>query len=310
MPTTALLIPCYNAERYLPALQRQIEAIHPKFDEVILVDDGSTDRTVKKGRELGLKIEPLGTNRGPGAARNAAAKRSKAEWIHFFDADDEISPEYLSKVLPLATKETDVVLSSCDYVDEASGILQMRWEYKEKPFRENPIRATVAHQVVLHSTLIRKSVFEKCKGFNEEMNCWEDADLHVRLACCGARFRVISEVLARSPRHRRGASKSNLYCHQCRLEFLKEYAGLVPRLPAKDLTDQLILTATRLFMEGDKQNCDKALDLALRHGWLGPESNHLLMKALSRIPSQKWRKTLFFMQMRARGAHKKREFSY
>ena len=101
-PRTALLIPCYNAERYLENLRRQVDALEPAFDEMVIVDDGSTDGTVAKARELGFDIRPLGVNRGPGAARNAAAKLAKAEWVHFLDADDEISPDYLAKVLPVA----------------------------------------------------------------------------------------------------------------------------------------------------------------------------------------------------------------
>ena len=100
--TTALLIPCYNAERYLENLRKQVDALNPAFDELVIVDDGSTDGTVEKARELGFDIIPLGVNRGPGAARNAAAKRATAEWIHFLDADDEIAPDYLAKVLPMS----------------------------------------------------------------------------------------------------------------------------------------------------------------------------------------------------------------
>ena len=132
MATTGLLIPCYNAERYLPNLKKQIEALNPKFDEVILVDDGSTDRTVERGRELGLTIEPLGLNRGPGAARNAAAKRCRAEWIHFLDADDEIAPSYLKKVLPLTNAGVDVVLCACEDIDEQTRKKLMKWDYPDE----------------------------------------------------------------------------------------------------------------------------------------------------------------------------------
>jgi len=77
--TASLLIPCYNAEKYLTHLKVQIEALHPRFDEVILVDDGSTDNTLGLAKQLGLVIHPLGTNRGPGGARNALLQRATQE---------------------------------------------------------------------------------------------------------------------------------------------------------------------------------------------------------------------------------------
>lgn len=299
-PSTALLIPCYNAERYLPNLRKQVDALNPSFDELVIVDDGSTDGTVEKARALGFEIIPLGGNRGPGAARNAAAKRATAEWIHFLDADDEIAPDYLAKVLPLAGDDTDVLLSSTEFVDEETRIPIMRWEYPDVAFRQNALRAAIVHPVLLHSSLIRRCCFETIRGFDEEHRCWEDGDMHVRLAASGARFQTTDALLAWSPRHKRGTSGSDLYCHRCRLEFLEKYADYVPRIPAEDLVKEVVLNATRLYREGDKANAMRALDLACRLGWKGPTSGHPVLAALAKLPSKRLRKLLFGLQMRAR----------
>ena len=300
-PRTALLIPCYNAERYLEKLRRQVDALEPAFDEMVIVDDGSTDGTVAKARELGFDIRPLGVNRGPGAARNAAAKLAKAEWVHFLDADDEISPDYLAKVLPVAGDGVDAVLSATVFVDEETREPLMRWEYPGEAFLTNALRATVVHPVLLHSSLIRRSVFDTIRGFDEEHRCWEDGDMHVRLAASGARFRCIPDVLARSPRHKRGTSGCDLYCHRCRLDFLEKYEAYVPRVPAEDLASEAAINAAKLYAEGDKANAGRALDLACRLGWKGPESGHPVLVALAKIPSKRMRKALFGLQMRARG---------
>ena len=300
-PSTALLIPCYNAERYLENLRRQVDALSPAFDEVVIVDDGSTDKTFEKARALGFDIIQLGVNRGPGAARNAAAKRATAEWIHFLDADDEIAPDYLAKVLPLAGSDTDVVLSSTQFVDEGTREPVMLWDYREDEFRENPLRASIVRPVVLHSSLIRRRCFETIRGFDEEHRCWEDGDLHVRLAASGARFRTTSRVLAWSPRHKRGTSGSDIYCHRCRLEFLEKYASYVPRVSREDVRKEIVFVAALLAKEGDSQNLDRALDLAIRLGWRGPESGHPLLAFLAKLPSARLRKMLFSAQMRARG---------
>jgi glycosyltransferase involved in cell wall biosynthesis len=300
-PTTALLIPCFNAERYLENLRKQVDALNPAFDEVVIVDDGSTDGTVDKARALGFDIVPLGTNLGPGAARNAAASRVKADWIHFLDADDEIAPDYLAKVLPMTREDVDVVLSSTEFIDEDTREPIVQWDYPLEAFRTNALRAAVVHPVLLHSSLIRRSSFETIRGFDERHRCWEDGDMHVRLAAAGARFQTTSALLAFSPRHRRGTSGSDLYCHRCRLDFLESYEAYVPRIPAADLVNEAVINAMRLHRDGDTANADRALELACRLGWKGPESRHPVLAALAKVPSKRMRKALFALQMRVRG---------
>jgi len=301
-PTTALLIPCYNAERYLESLRKQVDALNPTFDELIIVDDGSTDETAAKARTLGFDIKSLGTNRGPGAARNLAAKMATADWVHFLDADDEIAPNYLAKVLPLADQQADVVLSSTDFVDEETHEQFMVWKYPQEAFRDNALRASILHPVLLHSSLLRRDHLNLIGGFNEAHRCWEDGDMHVRLAATGARFVTTAEILARSPRHQRGTSGSELYCHRCRLVFLENYLAYVPQIPAPDLLAEVLLNARNLLLEGDRDNASRALDLASRLGWKGPESRNAVLAALAMIPSPQLRKELFARQVKARGA--------
>ena len=299
MATTALLIPCYNAERYLPNLKKQIEALNPKFDEVILVDDGSTDRTVERGRELGLTIEPLGVNRGPGAARNASVKRCRAEWIHFLDADDEIAPSYLKKVLPLTNAGVDVVLCACEDIDEQTRKKLMHWDYPDELWQKEPIRGAIQRGVVTYASFIRKAKFDEIGGFNEERRCWEDGDMHLRLALAGARFRAVPDVLCTSIRHARGTSGNRLYCHRCRLGFLQEYAKFSPPIDARDLIGEVMQTAAGLYQEGDFSAVDEALNLALRLGWKGPDSGHAGIKILNYLPFP-WLKKMAFLKQRER----------
>jgi GT2 family glycosyltransferase len=143
-------------------------------------------------------------------------------------------------------------------------------------------------------------MFEAIGGFDETHRCWEDGDMHLRLALAGARFRCIPDVLSFGIRHKRGTSGDDLYCHRCRLDFLEKYADYVPRVPAEDLVKEVVLNATRLYREGDKSNAGRALDLACRLGWKGPTSGHPVLALLAKLPSARLRKLLFGLQMRAR----------
>ncbi len=73
-------------------LQGCIESIRPLTNEIIVLDSGSSDRTVAIGRELGARVIELGWPGFP-AQRNAALEiASDAEWLLFLDADERLTP--------------------------------------------------------------------------------------------------------------------------------------------------------------------------------------------------------------------------
>lgn len=294
--STALLVPCYNAERYLENLRRQVDALDPAFDEVIIVDDGSTDGTLAKARALGFDIKPLGKNRGPGGARNVLLNMANAEWVHFLDADDEIVPDYLAKVVPLADEVTDVVLSACDFLGATDRKFWVRWSYDDEKFRSNALAAAISSPVFLHCSFIRRSKSLEAGGFDEVHRCYEDGDFHVRLAAAGAGFRCIPDVLSVSLRHSEGSGGNELYCARCRLEFLKEYRKYLGRLPQEVLTGALTKCAAQLDQKGDVGGSREAFDLAFDLGWKGPESGNFLLRAANAIPSRALKRRLFLAQ--------------
>lgn len=299
-PTTALLVPCYNAERYLGNLRRQVDALNPAFDEVLLVDDGSTDGTVANARALGFDIRSLGSNRGPGGARNALLQMATADWVHFLDADDEIALDYLRRVMPLADGEVDVVLSGCDFIGAQDRKFWRRWTYDSGDFSVNALAAAIANPVYLHCSFIRRSKALEADGFDEVHRCYEDGDFHVRLAAAGARFRCIPDVLAFSLRHHEGSGGNELYCAKCRLEFLKEYRKYVGRIPAEVLRGALAECGARLHQKGDAQASREAFDLAFDLGWTGPKSRHWVLGLLAVVPSRWLRRRLFLVQYEVR----------
>jgi glycosyltransferase involved in cell wall biosynthesis len=299
---SGLLIPCYNAERYLPNLLTQVKALNPAFDEVLLVDDGSTDGTVEKARDLGFTIHPLGFNRGPGGARNALLGMTSAEWIHFLDADDEIPSNYLHHVLPLVGDEVDVIVGACDFIGAADRKLWVRWTFEDMLFRSDALAAAIARPVFMPCSFVRRSKALEAGGFDEEHRCYEDGDFHVRLAAAGARFRCIPDVLAVSLRHSEGAGGNELYCSRCRLEFLKAYRQYLGRIPVEVLTQELAECGAVLHRngDGDGDGSREAFAVAFDLGWRGPISRHWLVRALAALPNKHLRRSLYLWQHKVR----------
>ena len=100
----SILIPCYNAEPWLAQTLESALAQTWPHQEIIVVNDGSTDRSLQiarqyEGRGLRVLHQP---NRGASAARNAAFAACRGEWIEFLDADDLLAPDKIERQMQLA----------------------------------------------------------------------------------------------------------------------------------------------------------------------------------------------------------------
>jgi glycosyltransferase involved in cell wall biosynthesis len=93
-PLVSILIPCYNAARWLPAaLESALAQSWPRC-EIVVVDDGSSDGSLAAARSFearGVRVLAQ-ANAGASAARNAALAASRGEWLQFLDADDLLEP--------------------------------------------------------------------------------------------------------------------------------------------------------------------------------------------------------------------------
>src|SRR5262245_14900968 len=85
----SVVIPCYNAERFLAETLESAFAQTYPHTEIIVVDDGSTDGSAKLIKDYGDRVKAeLGANRGGSAARNRGTALARGEFIQFLDADD------------------------------------------------------------------------------------------------------------------------------------------------------------------------------------------------------------------------------
>src|SRR5919198_3579594 len=98
-PLVSILIPAYNAERWLAdTIRSALEQTWPR-KEIIIVDDGSRDQTLSIARQFAAKNVSVVTqeNQGGSAARNRAFSLCQGEFIQWLDADDLLSPEKIAR---------------------------------------------------------------------------------------------------------------------------------------------------------------------------------------------------------------------
>lgn len=86
-PHVTLAVPCLDAARTLETVLQAVERLSPPPDELLVVDDGSTDATAAIARRHGARVVSHGENRGLAAARNTAIERARGEIVLFVDAD-------------------------------------------------------------------------------------------------------------------------------------------------------------------------------------------------------------------------------
>lgn len=191
----SVIIPLYNKEQ---TIRRSLESVRSQTYrnfEVIVVDDGSTDRSFSVARNFtGIESYRCFSqqNRGPGAARNAGAAMARGELLAFLDADDEWLPQFLEQSVVRMERHKDCAATVSGYLEFPAGKSREQW-WRQRGLLEgsfNVSSSTGTSCLLAHldymcpwSTIVRAPVFEKWGGFFERNRCVyaEDSYLWIKI---------------------------------------------------------------------------------------------------------------------------------
>ena len=119
-PKVSVVVPIYNAEKYLVQCIESVIAQTLKEIEILLIDDGSTDQSLKICNEYSKRIVELqvfsNKNIGQGLERNFGVKRAVGEYVAFLDADDQYKEDMLETLYGKAV-EFNADMVSGGYAD-------------------------------------------------------------------------------------------------------------------------------------------------------------------------------------------------
>ena len=186
----AVIIPVYNNAAMLGDVLQAVLNSSRVPDELIVVDDASTDASAAVAEAFGARVLRSRTNAGPAACRNAAAQAAESDLLVFLDADTRVQPHTLAGLERRLLDDPSlaaVIGSYDDQPEDAGAVSQFR---------------NLAHHFVHNSAsrraltfwsgcgAIRKSVFLRADGFDPSFRkpSIEDIELGYRLSAAGERM--------------------------------------------------------------------------------------------------------------------------
>jgi glycosyltransferase involved in cell wall biosynthesis len=244
-PTISAVVPVYNTERYVAeALTAILSQTRPP-DEVVVVDDGSTDGTQEELARFRSDIRVVKqTNLGVAGAMNRCFEEARCDYVAKCDADDVWEPDKLERQVEtlVAHPEIDIAVSGSRFFGLSDG---PRAPYPEEGLLdpgELARRLYDANFVCSCTTVIRRSLYQKLGQFREDIAC-EDYDYWMRALAAGAVFFYEPDDLVRCRAHERQVSNNLLRMHEAEYTAHRLHADLVddPRLvravQARDLSN-------------------------------------------------------------------------
>jgi glycosyltransferase involved in cell wall biosynthesis len=247
MPLVSVVLVFLNEERFLKEAIASVRDQTLTDWELILVDDGSTDRSTSIARELAAEDariryadHPGHQNRGISASRNLGVAHSTAPYIAFLDADDVWVPDKLAEQVDLLKKTTDIAMvcgsllywyswdpaaTDADVVLLTGGTADRRFDPPEAALANYPLAREAGAGVDL---LVRRSVFEAVGGFEDRFRgVYEDQAFLIKVFLRYPVY-ISSRAWIRYRQHEnsccaRTTSRDHLRVRGVFLDWLQEY---------------------------------------------------------------------------------------
>jgi len=249
------VIPTYNRAHLLERAIGSALAQMEHGDEVIVVDDGSTDRTEALVRGIGDRVRYIKTtNRGAGAARNRGVLEAKNPLVAFLDSDDEWLPGKIGLQRAVMAAHPTVLFAFSDFlVQRADGVARRRflvhWSHDERSWddilgpgetvvgagAEPAVRVHVGDLSLLEmrsayvftsTVIVRREMAGGALRFAEDVKTYEDLECFGRLALAGpACFLDIETAIQHGHRGSRLTDADEIVCADARLRILPRVWG-------------------------------------------------------------------------------------
>ena len=268
--TVSIILPTFNRSH---CIQRAIESIYDqtcKQTELIIVDDASTDNTVKIINELTISppikttLFVLSRNIGPSAARNYGISQANGEFITFIDSDSVYHPNKIElQVACLEGSTDDIGGCFCRYRHIHEQIVRVIPDERADYFEERlPGILLEKNFIGTPSFMVKKSVFDKLGYFDEGLKCLEDWDLALKVS---KNYRVLflDSVLFDDFYSKNSVNYNNKLKREARELIIDRNSDIWPLNPGA-VTYQLKRIAVDLIRDGETKRAQRRLQEAYK----------------------------------------------
>jgi glycosyltransferase involved in cell wall biosynthesis len=210
------IIPVFNCERYLTAAIESVLRQSYRTVEIIVVDDGSTDRSGEVAESYGDAVTYVsGTHKGIAAARNTGIAAAQGAFFAFLDADDLWHEDKLVLQMKILDERPDLDLVYCHVLQFISP------DIAEESARRIRIPQEVMPGYVPATMLIRRRSFARVGPFGETWQIGEFIDWYLRAGEQGLKSLMMREVLLRRRIHDDNVGMRKLACRTDYVKILK-----------------------------------------------------------------------------------------
>ncbi|HEY3697184.1 glycosyltransferase family 2 protein [Phenylobacterium sp.] len=276
-PRLAVIMTCYNEGAFIGAAVRSVlrQTCGEAVDQIVIADDGSLPDTIAALKDIETWDSRIRVIYGPGGAglpaqRNRAIAQTTAPFFAILDGDDLWTEDKVERQLPVMLSSDAIGLVYSDYFafsdDDLSGARRAGVIDLAK-FRDQTLGYFLNDPPIIPSTtLIRRSVFDACGGFDQTIRVFEDTDFYLRASRFGA-FRLVDSPLLYKrfrPTSITGGRK-DLLGHHALVAF--KAAAEDPRLlrlVPRRLSERARKLGAHSFLLGDTDGAVRLLRLAVQ----------------------------------------------
>ena len=217
-PLISIIITCFNRQKYIAQAIDSALSQTMGDDEIIVIDDGSTDGSRKIIGAYADQVQYFHQdNAGASRAKNVGVERAHGEYISFLDSDDFWPPEKLQIQWRHFAESPDVDIlhgHAQQFVDA-----DLTPEEKAQLFcPPEPMPAPVSGTM-----LLKKSVFERVGVFREDLLVGIDIEWHLRAKSMGLRIETLPDILLHRRIHPTNSGATHRTARQQHLSILKEH---------------------------------------------------------------------------------------
>jgi glycosyltransferase involved in cell wall biosynthesis len=308
-PLVSVIVPTYNCERFIGEAIGSVLAQSYGSLEVVAVDDGSADGTVRLLREFGDRVRVFTqANRGPAAARNHAVQQARGEYLAFLDGDDLWLPGQPAVLMDHVERhpQTRVIYGDWavwhpqpdgsfaapprfDLTDEAAvDAAGSGWLYSRLLFD------SIIHII---AAVIHRSVYDTVHGFDETLRTGSDYDFWLKVSRSFPVVKLDRPVAVYRQNHasvtytvRRENNAYRLLKRAIDTYGLVDSAGhrVAPGAAAKRLAELAFVHGYRHYWHGDAEIAQQSFVQSLRHRPLQPKTMaYALAAAAKRLAGAK-----------------------